>query len=183
MFPHNISAVLTVQKFLDLHQTLKNDWSCSNTSYSGGAQSWGKICRNDLINFSVGSYIKLKLMKVLKKDLRLIKVQINGQTPFQESQFHIDFSESKVWTFVLFTEPEWNVEWGGEFVVQDSAGKYHYTPYIPNTGVLIPSNWTHKGQSPNSQCPGMRTTVAFSYCASDIIDIMCYNYSYINKFL
>ena len=41
----------------------------------------------------------------------------------------------------------------------------------PNTGALIPSNWLHKGQPPNTLIGNeIRTTIAFSFCDPEIHD-------------
>ena len=48
--------------------------------------------------------------------------------------------------------------------------EYFYTPYIPNTGTLIPSNWHHYGQSPNMSTNNLRTTIAFSYMVPKVFE-------------
>ena len=89
----------------------------------------------------------------------------------QTQKFHIDFQTNDVWTFVLFTEENWNTQWGGEFVCFDGINKeYKYTPYVPNTGALIPSNWEHYGASPNECTGNLRTTMAFSYTSLQSYD-------------
>jgi hypothetical protein len=71
----------------------------------------------------------------------------------------------------LFTELEWDTQWGGEFVCQHPDTKeYFYTPYIPNTGVLIPSWWQHCGHPPFPCTDKIRTTVAFSYMEWDTLN-------------
>ena len=40
---------------------------------------------------------------------------------------------------------------------------YSYVSYIPNTGVLFPSNLDHMGYSPNRLCNSARLSVAFTY--------------------
>ena len=73
--------------------------------------------------------------------------------------------------FIYFNQPHWDQEWGGEFVCQTPDDEYHHTPYIPNTGALIPSNWLHKGQPPNTLIGNeIRTTIAFSFCDPEIHD-------------
>ena len=90
------------------------------------------------------------MMKHLRRDIKLCKIHANGQTAGQNTIFHKDWEEHGVWTFIYFNQPYWDVEWGGEFVCQTPDDEYHFTPYVPNSGVFIPSNWLHKGQPPNS---------------------------------
>lgn len=189
-FPIEIPNILPLKKYFSIHDNL-NEWTYANTSAfkinkttgSYNERTWGKTCRNDLIYFDCASYIKLKLKKYLKQDIDLIKIHFNGQTSFQETAFHTDFDEDLVWTLILFSEPKWSTEWGGEFIVFNPIeNKYYYQPYIPNTGVIIPSNWEHKGTSPNSLTNSLRTTVAFSYCSSKIFKNMKLKYD-LRKFI
>ena len=147
-------------------------WTLNNASYGkGDPVSWQHPLRTDLMFAKCATTIKLKMMKHLKKPLKLCKIHANGQTPGQNTLFHKDYPLDEVWTFILFNQMEWNHEWGGEFVCKSPDGKLHYTPYIPNNGVFIPSNWEHKGHSPNSLIGnGYRTTVAFSFCIPEIHD-------------
>jgi len=190
-FPIVLDNILPLKTFWALHDDLKLDWIHNNTSAFSITKSniqvkektWGKYCRNNLVYFQASSYIKLKIMRYLKIQLSLIKIHFNAQTSFQETAFHTDFDDDNVWTVILFSEPEWNIEWGGEFVVFDrTTNRYNYVPYIPNSAVLIPSNWEHKGTSPNSLTSSLRTTVAFSYCCTDIFETMRKKYK-IEKFI
>ena len=79
-------------------------------------------------------------------------------------------------TVIVFTEKNWNTQWGGEFVFFDKEIKeYKYTTYIPNRGVLIPANYEHFGASPNVCTDKLRTSIAFSYCEDDSIDAVYEN--------
>ena len=126
--------------------------------------------KDDLIFYKCAATIRLKMMRHLKKDIKLCKIHTNGQTSGQNALFHIDFRLDNVWTFILFNQMDWDLEWGGEFIsMNPENGEVFYTPYRSNTGVFIPSNWEHKGHSPNSLIGnGYRTTVAFSYCIPQI---------------
>ena len=188
--PVKINDVLPLNYFWSLHDDL-NEWTYANTSAfsinkvtgSFKERTWGKSCRNNLIHFECSSYVKMKIKKHIREDLKLIKIHFNAQTSFQETAFHTDFDEDLVWTFILFSEPEWSTEWGGEFVVfNPNTEQYCYFPYHPNSGVLIPSNWDHKGTSPNSLTNSLRTTVAFTYCSSQIFDQMSSKYD-LKKFI
>ena len=141
-------------------------WTYNNASYGKGDPiSWQHPLRTDLIFEKCATTVKLKMMKHLRRPLKLCKIHVNGQTAGQDSVFHRDFQEDDVWTFIYFNQHYWNIEWGGEFVAQSPDGVYHYTPYMPNTGAFIPSNWEHKGHPPNDLIGNdIRTTIAFSFC-------------------
>tara|TARA_B100000073_G_scaffold247877_1_gene208175 strand:- start:1253 stop:1849 length:597 start_codon:yes stop_codon:yes gene_type:complete len=176
--PVIIKDVLEVDLFQDLWLEMNKytKWSLTNFSYGktvGDQQvSWGLMPKNDsILWYKAASIIKLKLLRHLRQKIQLCKLHFNAQTRGQISEFHKDFDEENCWTFVLFTESEWNTQWGGEFVSQHSiTGEYFYVPYIPNSGALIPAHWHHYGMSPNAVTDKARTTIAFSYMAVDDLD-------------
>lgn len=170
-YPFTLNSVLPTQKFFALRdEFLYSGWSLTN--YSGYDQIIGedKVSwklnepNNKLIMYECATIIKLKLQKYLRQNLIFCRAHSNGQTFGQDTKFHIDFTEDDVWTFVLFTEPNWNTQWGGEFVAQDPISKeYKYVTYKPNNGALVPSNWLHYGKGPSSSTDHLRTSMAFSY--------------------
>ncbi len=167
IYPVVFKDVIPSHVFVSLHDELLNEWTLANTSdskYGDDSLSWGLRYKNDrIIMYQAASIVKLKCQKIIREHIRLCKIHVNGQTFGQKGGFHTDFDDPWFWTFVLFTSPEWNTQWSGEFVCQDPSGEYHYVPYIPNNGVLIPSNWPHYGCSPNAFTDKLRTSVAFSY--------------------
>ena len=169
MYPIILSDVLPSQLFFSLRDEFQyTGWGFRNYSDGEGERtSWRINEENDkLIMFQCASVIKLKIQKYLRQDLIFIKAHSNGSTFGQTCKFHIDFKEHNVWTFVLFTEKDWNVQWGGEFVAFNPATReYKYVTYMPNCGALIPSNWDHYGAAPNEMTDQLRTTMAFSYAS------------------
>lgn len=176
-YPIIIKDVLPNSTFFSLRDEFKHvGWGLYNYSNNADKEneriSW-KLNQpnNTLIMYQCASIIKLKLQKYLKQDLIFIRAHSNGATFGQTCRFHIDFNAKNVWTFVLFTEKEWNTQWGGEFITFDPDNQeYKYTPYIPNSGALIPSNWEHYGAAPNDTTDKLRTTVAFSYSSKQSYD-------------
>ena len=175
-YPIIIKKVLPDSLFLSIRDEFKyTGWRLTN--YSNGKDSNERVSwrlnepNNKLLFQKCGSIIKLKLQKHLRQNLNLIRVHSNGSTFGQSTRFHIDFKNNDIWTFILFTEIDWNTQWGGEFVVYDPiCQEYRYVPYIPNSGALIPSNWEHYGAAPNETTDNLRTTLAFSYSSSlDIV--------------
>jgi len=173
--------VLPVKNFIAVSDELERNsaWSLINYSYNpkhvnqdSNKLSWGFEYEHDRIAFyDAAIHIKLKIQKYIRNPIQLCKIHVNGQTTNQVAPFHTDFSEPWVWTFVLFTNLKWNTEWGGEFVCYNTnTNKYNYVPYIPNRGVLVPSNWDHYGSSPNALTDNLRTSIGFSYVLSDKLD-------------
>jgi len=171
-FPILINNALPTGLFFSLRDEFEyQGWGCKNFSDENNKErmSWRLNEANDkLVMYQCASIIKLKIQKYLRQPLVFIKAHSNGATFGQTTAFHKDFTEQNVWTFVLFTEQNWNVQWGGEFVCFDpNYHQYRYTTYRPNAGALIPSNWEHYGKAPNETTDKLRTTIAFSYASLD----------------
>lgn len=188
-YPFIMKNVLPIKTFFSAIDDFNYyGWQLSNYSYSEGVEkqrvSWKlNEPNNKLIIYECASIIKLKLKKYLKKDLIFIRSHSNGSTFGQTSTFHKDFDEDDVWTFILFSSPNWNTQWGGEFVCFDPINKeYKYVPYVPNTGCLIPSNWQHYGSAPNEITDSLRTTLAFSFSSIDSLESVSKN-SIVKRFL
>lgn len=120
--------------------------------------------------YKVATIIKLKVLKYIKKDIRLVRIYSNGQTFQQRCYFHTDFDPEYYYTFILFSNLHWDTNWGGHFICQNPiTDTYDYTSYVPNSGVLIPANWSHTGNSPNANTQEFRTTLAFSFIETEYL--------------
>lgn len=178
-YPIVLKDVFSSQKFFQLRDEFKyGKWQLNNYSdpkhdeKSEERVFWTmeNIWENITI-YECASIIKLKIQKYLQQNLFFIRAHSNGSTFGQSSRFHIDYESDDIWTFILFTEKNWNTQWGGEFVVYNPIEEeYNYTSYIPNSGALIPSNWQHYAMSPNERTDKLRTTIAFSYCSTESFD-------------
>jgi hypothetical protein len=171
-YPIIINEVLPKRLFDIISKEIESNWKFGVQSLQNkfAPKFWSKEETNTLLYFECASYSKLKIQKFLKRDLKLIRINSNAQTSFQSGEFHLDFEDDNFWTFVLFTTPFWNTNWGGELVMRNQITKeYHYAPYFPNRGVLFPSNWPHRGEAPNAFTNELRTSIAFSFCPPEYI--------------
>lgn len=170
-YPIEFKNVLQGSQFMSLWEEIEENWSFINQSIKDGPVFWGKRYNNDIVSIHASTVVKLKIQKVLKRKLNLIRIQHNAQTSFQETNFHMDETIDNVWTFVLFSSPYWNTNWGGELVIlNEKTQDFNYVRYFPNTGVLFPSFWQHKPHSPTTGSSGLRTTVAFQFCDNSLYD-------------
>lgn len=182
-----ITDVLPVELFFTLQDNWKYcGWHLDNKSYEGDSICWGlgKNYRNDNLSwFKAATIIKLKCQKYIKRPIQLTRIHVNGQTRGQYTSFHVDNGDEKnIWSFILFTESNWDVQWGGEFVCKNPVrNNYEYFTYTPNAGVLIPSYWEHYGQSPNQTTDKLRTTVAFMYQESSSLQKRIDNNDYLDR--
>ena len=177
-FPIVIDNILPTKNFYVLRDEFKYiGWTLKNRSHTDDGYSWGwnkNLNRANLLCIcDAAGIIKLKIQKYIRQNLNYVRSHVNGQTSGQGSSFHIDYKASGTYTVVVFTEENWNTQWGGEFVFYDKEKKeYKYTTYIPNRGVLIPANYEHFGASPNVLTDKLRTSIAFSYCTDDSLDLV-----------
>ena len=164
-----LKDVLPTDKFFRLSEDLKVGWRFGNKSYESDTyDSWAKQyddLSTPLIYIDVATYINYKVRRLVKSKLHFYRAHINGQTSGQPSLIHYDSLRDGFYTAVLFTAENWHTNWGGEFVCYNPIKeRYEYTPYIPNTAVVIPSNWEHRGSNPNNTTHQLRTSIGFMYC-------------------
>lgn len=167
--PIEFGDVLPKTLFDEIGKELfKKGWRLSNKSAKGTRRFWTQHQSDNKIFKKAGDIVKEKIKEVTNKNIKLVKIHCNGQTTGQDGAAHIDFSQDNVWTFVLFTNQFWDVRLGGGFnVLNPDLKKHQYFHYASNWGVLIPSNWAHWGDPPNSHTDELRTSVAFSYATSE----------------
>ena len=178
-YPIVIDNILPLNKFFAIRDEFRYiGWSLTNRSLSEDDYiSWGwrknVTPANLLCMYDSAGIIKLKIQRYLKTGLTYIRSHINGQTSGQVSKIHHDYDYSGTYTVVVFTEKNWNTQWGGEFVFFDKdRDEYKYVTYKPNRGVLIPAEQEHYGMSPNPATSRLRTSVAFSYVTDEKLDIL-----------
>ncbi len=178
MFPHTFNNALPEKMFVGLYDCIdprKNGYTLNNRTFGeynpNDTVSWSisNNERNEIVLVNAATYLQYKLNNHYHKftgvraDFKLCRVFTNGQTSNQATAFHTDAREPFTYTIVLFSELNWNVSYGGEFVCRDPDGRYHYTTYIPNNAVVIPASWEHRGTPPNRLTERLRTSIAFTY--------------------
>lgn len=182
MFPLVIEDAIPNGMFYDLYDEIDpkkmNNWVLRNVSYTDGRKtsvdehvSWKMHDNTSRIPlYNAGIHLKYKISKEFYKttgrmmDLTLCRVYSNGQTSSQATSFHTDYDNPCYYTAILFSEIDWDSNWGGEFTALcPETNHYHIFPYIPNNAIVIPGCWEHKGNAPQNNTDRMRTTIAFSY--------------------
>lgn len=185
-FPVVIRNALSYRDFASLNHHLNwEGWLRINTDGKAGNDvSWGHFDLTALILYRTASILNLKAKRFLKCNLSVVKLHINGQTMGQLSNFHQDSGWDRVWTAVLFTNMDWNVNHGGEFTLYNpELDLYQSVSYVPNTVALFPANWEHKGGCPLVPQAGLRTSVAVTFCDSSILDEFAKAHSDLTKFI
>lgn len=114
--------------------------------------------------------IRWAINKILRPDFsfELRRINTNLQWMFQDSSFHLDSyadNDKKYWswTFLAFTQTDWNYEWGGDFVCKLDDDTYKSIPYVPNRCILFNGDLSHRGSAPNIFADDFRTSVAWTF--------------------
>jgi hypothetical protein len=128
-------------------------------SVSNPTNNWKLDLDND--NFFTQTFVQI-IEKFSIKKFNLEKVYANGRTFGQCGNFRQDNTEPNTYTFVYYVNPEWNILWGGETVLQTPNGLLAMTPY-PNSGLLFDSTIPYLERDPSRHFDGMRVTVAFKF--------------------
>ena len=161
----------------------------SKWSYSGGSLK-NPIWHADNLEKDTffSNHVKdLILKKVKLVNSKCIRIYANGQTGGMNGDPHIDDGHL---TFLYFTNPTWNFDWGGHLAFLNILGKmydgdeygnasqsWHDWDYIPsgdeeiekvitfkpNRGVLFPSNIIHYAMAPHTFFQGMRISLAYKF--------------------
>ena len=113
---------------------------------------------------------------------KIKRIYANGQTAGQNGTPHIDFSDDSSITFIYYPNLKWKFAWGGHLTFLDirydstdtskirkKLNESIYFPtnttnsvsYVPNRGILFPSNIWHYAQPPNRTFTGLRTSLAY----------------------
>ncbi len=185
-FPVVLVNALPISVFDSLNHHLNwEGWLRINTDYEPDAGvSWTMHDLEFPLFYKVASYLKLRTQKVVRTDVSVVKIHVNGQTMGQLSSFHKDSHWDDVWTVVLFTNNDWNTNHGGEFTIfNPDIGTYQSVSYIPNTAIIFPSNWDHKGACPLVPQAGMRTSIAITFCATEQLDDFVSDHDNLRRFV
>ena len=119
-------------------------------------------------------YAKHAARKILKTDLKLVRIQTNIQFYGMESDWHTDYGDNDgpgaAWSFVIYINDDWDMTYDGQFVIAtgnpfepDHTKEYFNVSCIPNTGVLFNARLDHRGGAPNRFCNTERMSLAFMF--------------------
>lgn len=171
-YPLVLENVLPGNLFVSIQDDLKY-WENINKSYKNSDNDTsdtflGRENIDELVFREAQTIIKYKLQKHFEYHLESDRVMLNAAFPNTKgSAFHRDDTEECYLTFVLYSNLNWNTQWGGETIMYNGES-YEYVPYIPNTGCAFPAHWEHYGASPNAHTSSLRTSIAFMFK-------VCYN--------
>ena len=140
-------------------------WECghgrydkSHPQYKNSIPFWG-------MNLDGEEYFTDYLLNIIQKRTNtkfdLLTVYANGHTFGTKGSFHQDWYDNSERTFLLYANPEWNVEWGGNTVFDFGNGDYQFSVPRPNTAIMFPGVIPHCADATTRLFSGLRVTIAW----------------------
>jgi len=134
-------------------------WEYWHNSNSQSKNYFWCMDLNEYSFFTENLFLDIK--KNIGENFFIKRVYANGQTFGLDGEFHIDSDDVDDFTFLYYPMLEWNLIWKGETVILDDKNNIHNVYPIPNSGILFPSNWIHRGESPSKDFTDLRVTIAY----------------------
>jgi len=170
---------------------LKYGWKSSNgKSYDYG--HWNKQIlksnKNLVLDFTCSPYIKKNPLidsiwqSILPniEERALLRCYINGYTYGTDAYFHTDDNwiaekygdNTRSETIIVYINPEWHYDWGGETVILNEAATDIVASILPKLGrvLIFDSNRLHSARPVTRACPVLRSVLVFKTISKDYID-------------
>jgi hypothetical protein len=96
-------------------------------------------------------------------DQTLLRCYTNSHTYGVEGYPHTDSKRAVDNTIVVYMNPEWRREWGGETTVYDGDTIVHAELPKYNKGLIFPGAAVHQARSVTRVCPAQRVTLMFKF--------------------
>ena len=102
-----------------------------------------------------------KIQKVTNKKFTINRLYANGQTLGQDGSWHVDSHDTETgYTFLYYLNDYDDVSLIGETYFMVDGEPVGITP-IPNSAIIFPHNFKHKGMAPRKGFNDLRVTIAF----------------------
>lgn len=98
----------------------------------------------------------------------LLRCYTNSHTYGVEGYPHTDSKRDEDYTLVVYMNPEWQRDWGGETMVYSGYDIVHAELPRYNKGLVFPGAVTHQARSVTRICPAQRITLMFKFCAPGV---------------
>jgi len=96
------------------------------------------------------------------KEAIIKRWHLNVYPPGFEGTIHTDTNNEKLPTFLYCVTPNWQKNWGGEFIIYDE--KYEakeVVSFLENRLIIFDGSLPHRAVASSKNCPILRTTIAF----------------------
>jgi hypothetical protein len=113
-------------------------------------------------------YLLNKIKELTGEDLIIQAVYMNGHTACSHGTMHKDGDDDFGRTFIIYCNPEWNIEWGGGTYFAETDTIVNCKPY---SAVYFQNNLEHFATPLSKDFKGLRVTLVFKLLRADHIII------------
>ena len=107
--------------------------------------------------------------ELFPEDFMLVRLMASSNTFGIDGDYHTDWPHPGVsFTGVLYTDKEWERNWGGETLLAGEDG-LTASEYEPRKLITFDSSVPHIGKGPQRRCKEMRSILAFQAVQTDAL--------------
>lgn len=132
-------------------------WQWGHQSKSQDTNYFWKLDKLEFDEF-FNPYLINKIKKLTNDDLAIERIYMNGQTGGSHGTLHKDTEYENGRTFIIYCNPEWNIEWGGGTYFAETDSIINCKPY---SAVYFQNNIDHFAMPLSKDYNGLRVTLAF----------------------
>jgi hypothetical protein len=132
-------------------------WAWGHKSILNGNSSFWKIDYLEFDDF-FNPYLLNKIQELTGDKLIIERIYMNGHTATSGGNTHIDSEFEQGRTFLIYCNPEWNIEWGGGTYFEENDTIVLNKPY---SAVYFQNNLNHCAMPISKNFNGLRATLAF----------------------
>jgi hypothetical protein len=138
-------------------------WEWGHASKEGDKNFFWKIGNLEFDTF-FNPYLLNKIQKLTGDNLVIERIYMNGHTACSAGSMHIDDIYENGRTFIIYCNPEWNIEWGGGTYFAETDTVINPKPY---SAVYFKNNIEHFAMPLSKDFNGLRVTLAFKLLKID----------------
>lgn len=132
-------------------------WKWGHKSNSTDTVSFWQLGKLEFDTF-FNPYLLNKIKELTGDDLAIERIYMNGHTSDSHGSKHKDSELEQGRTFIIYCNPEWNIEWGGGTYFAKNDTVVNNKPY---SAVYFQNNIEHCAMPLSKNFNGLRVTLAF----------------------
>ena len=138
-------------------------WQWGHKSNLDSIRFFWKIEKLEFDTF-FSPYLLDKIKQLTGDDLAIQRIYMNGHTSGGNGNLHIDMDSENGRTFMVYCNPEWNIEWGGGTYFAENDTVVNNKPY---SAIYFQNNIEHFATPLSKDFNGLRVTLAFKLLKID----------------
>lgn len=157
----------------------KDKWRFGQTSddtiqpnYPCWFQNYWSVHKHDYVDTCPpqAKTLSERFMDMMPDDYILVRSMASSNTFAIDGDWHTDWPHPGVSiTGVLYTDRQWERNWGGETLFVDEDGNMSASEYEPRKLITFDSSILHIGKGPQRRCKEMRSILAFQAVHTDAL--------------